>query len=118
MASKLEEIGEHNAKFEQEADVFGDTRRLTNIGTYRAYVKNYLANHSGLHQEGMTNLVRQLAPGPKGIPLEIYAFCKDTRWLHFEALQGDIFDHLLAILPEFGLATFQEPTSFNFSNAA
>jgi miniconductance mechanosensitive channel len=114
MKSKLDEINEHNSKIEVSADTFGDTRRLTNIGTFRAYVTSYLAGHDGIHQEGMTRLVRQLAPGPQGVPIEIYVFGKDIRWGQHEAVQGDIFDHLMAMLSEFGLAAFQEPTSLDF----
>ena len=116
MESKLAEISDHNSKINSEPGLLGNPRRLTNIGTYRAYVTSYLLSHPGLHQEGMTNLVRQLASGPQGMPIEIYVFAKDTRWLQFEALQGDIFDHLHAILPVFGLAAFQEPTTINVGN--
>ncbi len=90
-------------------DVVPDPRRLTNVGTFRAYVRHYLANHPTIHQ-GMTLLVRQLQPGPQGLPLEIYCFSNDTDWGNFEGLQADIFDHLIASLPEFGLEAFQEPT--------
>ncbi len=90
-------------------DVVPDPRQLTNVGTFRAYVRHYLRNHPTIHQE-MTLLVRQLQPGPKGLPLEIYCFSNDTDWGNFEALQADIFDHLIASLPEFGLQAFQEPS--------
>ena len=81
-------------------------RRLTNVGTLRAYIFQYLKRHSGVHDD-MTLLVRQLAPGPKGLPIEIYVFTSDTRWLHYEDIQSDIFDHILAIIPEFGLRAYQ-----------
>ena len=71
---------------------------LTNIGTFRAYVQAYLKNHPQINQE-MTFLVRQLAPTSKGLPLEIYVFCKDTVWANYEAIQADIFDHIFAIVP-------------------
>ena len=86
-----------------------DQRRLTNIGTFRAYVVRYLQRHPKIHR-GMTLLVRQLAPTPDGLPLEIYAFSNDTDWGAYENLQGDIFDHLLAVLPEFDLRVFQHPS--------
>ena len=89
-------------------DVVPDPRRLTNVGTFRAYVRHYLRNHPTIHQE-MTLLVRQLQPGPQGLPLEIYCFSNDTDWGNYEGLQADIFDHLIASLPEFGLHAFQEP---------
>ena len=90
-------------------DVVPDQRRLTNVGTFRAYVLHYLRNHPTIHQD-MTLLVRQLQPGSQGLPLEIYCFSNDTDWGNYEALQADIFDHLIASLPEFGLEAFQEPT--------
>ncbi|MEN1941901.1 mechanosensitive ion channel domain-containing protein [Luteimonas sp. MJ174] len=81
-------------------------RRVTNLGTFRAYVLQYLRNHPGIHQD-LTLLVRQLDPTQAGLPLEIYCFTNDTAWAAYEGVQGDIFDHLLAILPEFGLRVFQ-----------
>ncbi len=86
-----------------------NARRITNIGTFRAYVLAYLQAHPSVARD-MTLLVRQLAPSPTGLPLEIYCFTATTAWADYEAIQSDIFDHLLAILPEFGLRVFQEPT--------
>lgn len=83
-------------------------RRITNVGTFRAYVEAYLRAHDGIH-DGMTLLVRQLPPGPTGLPLEIYCFTRTVAWGAYEGIQSDIFDHLLAILPEFGLQVFQQP---------
>ena len=88
-------------------------RRITNLGTFRAYVERYLRRHPQVHHD-MTLLVRQLQPGSTGIPLEIYCFTSDTRWAVYEGVQSDIFDHLLAILPEFGLRVFQEPGGADF----
>ena len=84
-------------------------RQLTNVGTFRAYVSAYLKSQETIHQTGMTFLIRQLAPGPQGLPLEIYVFTTTTNWVEYEGIQADIFDHLLAILPKFGLRVFQEP---------
>ena len=81
-------------------------RRVTNLGTFRVYIEQYLAKHPGIHQE-MTSMVRQLQPTDTGIPLELYCFTNDVRWTYYEAIQSDIFDHLLAIMPEFGLRVFQ-----------
>lgn len=86
-----------------------NSRQVTNIGTFRAYVERYLRQHPGVHQ-GMTLMVRQLNPGPQGLPLEIYCFTNTTAWAAYEGIQSDIFDHLLAILPEFGLRVFQQPS--------
>ncbi|WP_298440865.1 mechanosensitive ion channel domain-containing protein [uncultured Ferrimonas sp.] len=84
-------------------------RRLTNIGCLRAYLLAYLRQHPAIHQQ-QTLLVRQLDPRSEGLPLEIYCFSNDTRWEQFEAIQSDIFDHVFAILPQFGLRTMQQPT--------
>ncbi len=88
-------------------------RRMTNIGTFRAYVTEYLRSHPMVKQN-MTCMVRQLKPGEHGLPIEIYAFSSDQRWVQYEGIQGDIFDHILAVLPEFGLRVFQNPTGADF----
>lgn len=84
-------------------------RRLTNLGTFRAYLAAYLKSNDKIH-DGLTQMVRQLASGENGIPLEIYAFSNDIRWAHYEGIQADLFDHIFAVLPEFGLRVFQNPT--------
>ena len=109
LMAKQEELEVANVREGPAADVLPDQRRLTNVGTFRAYVLHYLHNHPMIHQE-MTLLVRQLQPGPQGLPLEIYCFSNDTDWGNYEGLQADIFDHLIASLPEFGLEAFQEPS--------
>ena len=106
--AKRTELDVANARKVSGDDVMPDQRRLTNVGTFRAYVRHYLRNHPNIHQE-MTLLVRQHQPGPQGLPLEIYCFSNDTDWGNYEAIQADIFDHLIASLPEFGLRAFQEP---------
>jgi miniconductance mechanosensitive channel len=95
-------------------DTLINGRSLTNIGTFRAYIEAYLRNNAHIHRE-MTFLVRQLSPESNGIPIEIYVFSNDTNWINYEAIQSDIFDHLLAIIPEFGLRVFQNPTGNDFS---
>jgi miniconductance mechanosensitive channel len=72
-----------------------------------------LKNHPKIKQD-MTFLIRQLPPGPTGLPIEIYVFANDTVWANYEAIQSDIFDHILAVVPEFGLKVFQYPTGFDF----
>ena len=84
-----------------------DGREVTNLELFRAYVESYLRAHPKTHK-GMTLMVRQLAPGPHGAPIEVYCFSNDTEWLSYEAFQSEVFDHLFAILPEFGLRAFQE----------
>ncbi len=89
-------------------------RRLTNLGTFRAYVKYYLSQHAGIAQHESL-LVRQLQPTTEGLPLEIYAFTQTTAWGEYEDIQSDIFDHLLAIIGEFGLKTYQAPSGADVS---
>ena len=104
---KLAELADYNEGIGQEADGV-NLRRLTNVGTFRAYVLNYLKNHPKIHRD-MTLIVRQLQPGATGLPLEIYAFTNITDWAEYEDIQADIFDHLLAVAGEFGLSMYQEP---------
>lgn len=106
---KRHELEEHNAQFAHDPNLIVNSRRLTNIGTFRAYLSNYLRQHPKIHQN-MTFLVRQLAPNDRGLPIEIYVFVNDTRWAFYEAVQADIFDHVLAIISEFDLRVFQSPT--------
>lgn len=87
-------------------------RRLTNLGTFRAYLDRYLRNHPKVHQ-GMTIMVRQLAPSDYGVPLEIYCFSSDVAWVNYEAIQADIFDHIFAVVGEFGLRIHQSPTGYD-----
>ena len=109
MEEKLKEIDRYNIdKKIDEADEV-NRRSLTNVGTFRAYIKFYLKNNAKIHND-MTFLVRQLAPQSDGLPIEIYVFSNDTDWINYEAIQSDIFDHLLAILPEFELEVFQNLT--------
>ena len=93
---------------------------ITSFGTpksFSAFSKTSIFSlNPAIHKEGMTFLVRQLAPTDKGLPIEIYVFVNDVRWVHFEAIQSDIFDHLLASLPIFGLRAFQLPSDSSFSN--
>ncbi|GGD57041.1 mechanosensitive ion channel protein MscS [Croceicoccus mobilis] len=108
--AKRAELAEWNEKSPGENPV--NARRLTNIGTFRAYVAAYLKAHPHV-REDMTMLVRQLEPEPEGLPLEIYCFTDTTDWNEYERIQADIFDHLIAILPEFGLALYQQPSGLD-----
>lgn len=114
---KLEEIAAYNAEHAVNLDETVNGRRLTNLGTFRAYAMLYLRNHPRIRQD-MTLLVRQLAPEPAGIPLEIYAFSNDTAWANYEGIQADVFDHLLAVAPEFGLRVLQHPTGLDVRDVA
>jgi miniconductance mechanosensitive channel len=103
---KQRELEEWNTQHPPRNPV--DSRRLTNLGCFRAYVAAYLATHPRVDPD-KTLMVRQLDPGPTGLPLEVYCFATTTLWADYEGIQADIFDHLLAILPEFGLQVFQQP---------
>lgn len=106
------EIGEFNTALQRAGKDPINRRRITNVGTFRAYVQAYIESHPGIHQ-GMYRLARQLQPGPTGLPLEIYCYASKTAWADYEGIQADIFDHLYAILPEFGLRVFQQPTGLD-----
>jgi miniconductance mechanosensitive channel len=107
---RKKELAKYNATDVKTPDVISNVRRLTNVGTYRAYMEAYLKQDPKIHQKGFTMMARQLAPTPQGLPLEIYAFTNDTNWTNFEKIQSDIFDHMLAIAPEFDLEVFQAPS--------
>lgn len=112
LADKQKEIEAWNQQLQEQGKEPVNTRRITNIGTFRTYVDRYLRSHGGIHQE-MTLMVRQLDPTPEGLPLEIYCFTNDVAWAVYEGIQADIFDHLLSILPEFGLRVFQQPSGLD-----
>ncbi|MBY6219320.1 mechanosensitive ion channel family protein [Qipengyuania aquimaris] len=114
---KEQEIAEWNRhELSSDCDEI-NARRITNLGTLRAYVIAYLKSHPRIAGEGFTLLVRQLPPGPQGLPLEIYCFTNTVNWDEYEAIQADIFDHMLAILPEFGLRIYQQPSGLDLAAA-
>ena len=102
-------LSESNRPVEEAGEDPVNARRLTNVGTFRAYVFNYLQAHPEI-REDMTLLVRQRDPTPDGLPIQIYCFTATTEWAEYEGIQSDIFDHILAIVPEFGLRVFQHPS--------
>lgn len=103
---KQQEIEEWNRALAEKGAKPINSRRITNIGTFRIYVDKYLRSLKTVNQN-MTVLVRQLQPDSTGLPIEVYCFTNTTDWLEYEKIQSDIFDHLLAILPTFGLRVFQ-----------
>ena len=103
---KKEALKQHNNEQHISADDLINSRRLTNLGTYRAYLENYLRKHKQINQE-MTLMVRQLKPSEVGIPLEIYCFSANQEWIAYEGIMADIFDHAIAMLPVFGLSAYQ-----------
>jgi len=107
IASKRDELANANAEIGSELPA--DLRRLTNLGTFRAWIWALLRAHPKIHQTGHTLLVRQLPAGPQGVPIEIYCFSNDTDWIAYEGIQADLLDRVLAMVPEFGLRVFQEP---------
>lgn len=117
VGAKRRELEEYNRRLGGAANANVNARRLTNIGTFRTYCVNYLKHHPKVHQN-LTMLVRQLQPGPDGLPLEIYVFTSDTAWAVYESIQADVFDHLMAIIPEFGLRLFQNPSGGDIRSLA
>jgi len=117
IARKKKELEEHNRIHAAEPGYIANARRLTNIGTLRAYIMEYLRQHPMVHK-GMMLMVRQLEPGPEGLPMEIYCFTADTRWPVYESIQADIFDHVLAMVPEFGLKIYQKPSGRDVAEIA
>ncbi len=113
----LDEKAADLAEYNKSAGEDVNQRRLTNVGTFRAYLSEYLRANPYIHK-GMTFLVRQLQPGSEGLPIEIYVFTNDTRWAVYEGIQADIFDHLLAIMPEFDLKLYQRPSGHDVMLAA
>ncbi|MGD9899910.1 MAG: mechanosensitive ion channel family protein [Calditrichaceae bacterium] len=111
---KKQELTEYNKKYHIENERLVNGRRMTNIGTFRAYIEAYIKRHPKINQE-MTNMVRQLPPGPTGLPIEIYVFTNDIVWQNYEAIQADIFDHILAVVPQFDLQIYQNPSGRDIS---
>ena len=113
LMEKLSEIKDDRNKNHLSENDFYNGRRLTNLGTFRAYIKNYLKNHPRIHHH-LTFLIRQLPPSSTGLPIEIYVFTDTTDWIEYEEIQADIFDHFIAVLPHFDLSVYQYPTGKDF----
>lgn len=112
IASKEADLRAYNAALDSPGEGGVNLRRLTNIGTFRAYIYNYLKNHPKIDSD-MTLIVRQLQSDNDGVPIEAYCFCNDTNWFNYEGIQSDIFDHIFAIAPEFGLRVYQRPAGMD-----
>ena len=115
ITNKKVEVQEYNDLKNIDTSELINGRRLTNIGTFRAYIEAYLENNKDIHRD-MTFLIRQLRPTDKGLPIEIYVFTNNIDWIQYEKIQADIFDHLLAVIPEFGLKVFQNPSGKDLEN--
>ncbi|MFA6694213.1 MAG: mechanosensitive ion channel domain-containing protein [Bacillota bacterium] len=109
ISGKEKEIEEYNKEHNINPESMVNGRRLTNVGTFRAYIVSYLKHHPQIN-DNLLQIVRQLAPEAGGLPLEVYAFTNDTRWIVYEGVQSDIFDHILAVASEFDLKIFQNPS--------
>lgn len=114
LAPYLERKDSELGRWNQHVDGELNQRRLTNLGTFRAYVLQYLREHEGIAQD-QSLIVRQLQPTAEGLPLEIYAFANTIAWVPYEDIQSDIFDHLLASIEEFGLRVYQAPSGKDFT---
>ena len=112
ITDKEKELVDYNAQNDIDTKQLINGRRMTNLGTFRAYLQNYIGNHPGISQE-KTMMIRQLAPEQNGIPMEIYAFTRDTDWVNYEGVQSDIFDHVYAVAKEFDLRIFQSPSGYD-----
>lgn len=113
--NKENELNDYNSMHGIDSSVVVNGRRMTNLGTFRKYLEEYLKHHPNIH-DGMTFLIRQLQPNEKGIPLELYVFSNVQAWAKYEEIQADIFDHILAVIPEFELSVYQNPTGEDFRN--
>ncbi len=113
LSQKQQEVDSNNRILDSDLNITANGRKLTNVGTFRAYLEFYLRNHPKVRQD-MTLLVRQLPADQYGLPIELYLFCNDIEWASYEAVQSDIFDHLYAVLPEFQLRAFQSPSGYDW----
>lgn len=116
IAGKKAELEQDNLSAKGDREINANVRKLTNLGTLRAYIVAYLRHHPQVH-ERMTFLVRQLQPTEHGLPIEIYIFTNTVKWGEYEDIQADIFDHILSITSEFGLAVYQQPSGGDLSDA-
>ncbi len=112
---KEEELQKYNKKFLTEEELDINKRQLTNIGTFRVYIEQFLKDNPRLHKS--TQMVRQLPQDANGLPLEIYVFTDDIKWENYERIQSDIFDHIFAVAKEFDLRIFQNPTGFDMQKS-
>ena len=113
LQGKQQELSLKNNQLGADLKIAANGRKLTNIGTFRAYLEFYLQTHENVRQD-MTLIVRQLPADEHGLPIELYLFADDIRWVNYEAIQSDIFDHIYAVLPELDLRPFQSPTGGDF----
>jgi miniconductance mechanosensitive channel len=118
LESRLQNIDQYHSEHANQINSPLDGPQITNVEIFRAYIAEFLKSRDDIHKEGMTFLIRSQAPGRSGLPIEVYAFTKTINWVEYEQIQGEIFDHLLAAAPNFGLRVFQEPTGMDFAAIA
>ena len=118
LQKRIKEINDYRTKHADHYDSPLDGPQVTNTELFRVYVESYLKKREDIHQKNLPFLIRSLEPTPTGLPIEIYIFTKTTKWEEYEAIQSEIFDHLLAAAWHFGLRVFQEPTGMDFSSFA
>jgi len=116
LENRQSDIDAYNTSHNINKELLLNGRNLTNIGVFRKYIETYIENHSATNKEMMI-MVRQLAPGTQGIPLEIYAFSSDKRWKNYEYIMADIFDHVIAAVPYFNLEIFELPSNSSFMDS-
>jgi miniconductance mechanosensitive channel len=116
LETRQTDIDDYNTAHNIDKELLLNGRNLTNIGVFRKYAETYIENHSGINKD-MLLMVRQLAPGTQGIPIEIYAFSKDKRWENYEYIMAEIFDHIIAAVPYFNLEIFELPSNSSFINS-
>jgi miniconductance mechanosensitive channel len=116
--AKIHALDEYRSAHLQHYDSPLDGPQITNIEVFRAYITAYLKNRTDIHHDNMPFLVRTLSPNPTGLPIELYIFTRTTQWEEYEAIQAEIFDHLLAAAGHFDLRVFQEPTGMDFASFA
>lgn len=114
LKNKRKEIDKYNKDYNINNSNIVNGRRLTNIGIFRIYIESYLKNHPKI-SKNMIHIVRQLQPSENGLPIELYAFTNKTEWIEYEGIQADIFDHILAVVPEFDLRIYQCPTGYDLN---
>ncbi|HAF28683.1 MAG TPA: mechanosensitive ion channel protein MscS [Bacteroidales bacterium] len=116
VVDKQIELEKYNKSLDLDDNDKVSRRNLTNIGVFRKYIELYLENHPKVHSKGSgyTLIVRHLQPSEMGLPIQIYCFSKDQAWADYEQVQADIFDHILAVVPEFELSVYQNPTGEDF----
>ena len=114
LETRSTDIEKYNNEVGANKNLAINGRNLTNIGVFRKYIQTYIEKHSAINKD-MTIMVRQLAPTSQGLPIEIYAFSNDKRWVNYEYIMADVFDHALAALPYFNLEVFEFPSGSNFT---